>query len=366
MTTATVEVPAYVRKQAEADARREQEELAARSGNPPPQPNEGSPDAKVNEGPTPEERTSLQDLLGPDAAGEQPPVTLPNPKPALESTSTSPQLAERIAAMEEELAIERQRNKTLRGKLDAEGPRNAEEIRELRDELRRLKEERESRSRSPAWQRHLSEDERTEFKTAEDAMGVSGRVILGVLEDRLEKIEAAFASKVKPVEESVRRITTESADAKKLREEADRVDRVLAKVEVHRAGAKDTNFNDPMFTKFLHDVKEPISGSPWGEIAARALQGNDIARLVQVFQAYDQMRGVATPQTEVGALVRPSTVRGTVAPGAGKAKPTITERWVNQFYTDVSYGRYKGRDEEKKQIEAMIEDAERDGRIVPG
>ena len=371
MSTEPEHVPAYVRQMAEAEQQREQQDQQERTAapvanpgdtNPPPE----RPAAVVAERPTSPEPTSIRDLLG-DAQPAQPAARTPEATPQPPQPASTASDA-RIAELEQALDAERHRFATLQGKINVEGPRNAEAIRELREELRELKVQREEQQKLPAWQRKLQPDEISEFKTAEDALGVSGRVTLAIVEDMLDKLVLKLTGQIKPVAAKIEAIDAQESKRAEAERAKARVESVLEQVEAHRPGARNTNFKDANFDKFLKTVKDPVSQKLWGVIAAAALGSEDIGRLVDVFKAYDAMllaEGGTPPSLD--GLVRPQTVQGsTGATGGGKPKPVLTEAWVNRFYTDVAYQRYKGREDEQKQIQAMIDEAERENRIQPG
>ena len=63
------------------------------------------------------------------------------------------------------------------------------------------------------------------------------------------------------------------------------------------------------------------------------------------------------------SFAAPGRAKTSAASSAPVEKPLITRAQISQFYADSASGKYRGREAEKNQLEAMIFDAEREGRI---
>jgi len=107
-----------------------------------------------------------------------------------------------------------------------------------------------------------------------------------------------------------------------------------------------------------------------------AYAANDAPRVLAFFNGFLAEEAASTPPApapDPAAPVAPKVPLETfAAPGRAKSaatplvppeKPTISRADVTKFYEDLRRGVYRGRDEEKARIEAMIFEANRDGRI---
>jgi hypothetical protein len=64
-------------------------------------------------------------------------------------------------------------------------------------------------------------------------------------------------------------------------------------------------------------------------------------------------------------LAAPGRARsGASATAPSSEKPLISTAQISRFYADVAANRYRGREAEKNSLEAMIFEAQRDGRIT--
>lgn len=283
---------------------------------------------------------SLDDLLEEDA-------TTPGNAPT--------DLQQRISLLEQDVATERQRYATLKGKIDAEGPRSAELIEELKRQLREQKEEREASTRVPGWKAKLSEQERAEFDDADSAMGVSGRAVLGVVHDMVSSMESRIG---KRIDELGGKVSTGAVVSK--REET------LRAVEITIPSARQLNV-DPLFSKFLQAERDPVTGRFWGDIAGEAYGRHgeyDPVVLTKVFQAYLKSSGQDGSQPNRKGLARPDTARG--GDSAGSVRPRdriIKTSEIKRFYEDVRARKYQNREPERAKIEAAIDKAQAESRI---
>jgi hypothetical protein len=94
----------------------------------------------------------------------------------------------------------------------------------------------------------------------------------------------------------------------------------------------------------------------------RSRPGNGVESREGENATYSQGNPTTTPAVDLTSLAAPGRAR----PGqiqSSPDKPIITGAEIAQFYADVTRGRYAGRDDEYRQIEAQIQEAMRDGRI---
>jgi hypothetical protein len=95
-----------------------------------------------------------------------------------------------------------------------------------------------------------------------------------------------------------------------------------------------------------------------------AFERRDAARVAAVFKKFLATRPSQPKPTEKPPI-SPSEGGGATPPAAvPAAKPILSQKAVQAFYLDVSKGRYRGREEEAARIEADINLAAAEGRIV--
>ena len=76
-----------------------------------------------------------------------------------------------------------------------------------------------------------------------------------------------------------------------------------------------------------------------------------------------QPQPVANDRLSLEDLAAPGRAKTSAACQAPAEKPIITRAQISAFYADSASGKYRGREVEKNQLEKMIFEAEREGRI---
>jgi hypothetical protein len=133
---------------------------------------------------------------------------------------------------------------------------------------------------------------------------------------------------------------------------------------------------DPGFLEWLDQV-DPFSGAQRGALLKQAYKAHDGSRVVAFFNGYLKEHAAVTPpaastppaavpapQRNLEQFVAPGTPK-TGAAGAqdGSGKRVWSRAEIGSFSSDVQAGRFKGTKEQRKQIEADIFAAQREGRI---
>jgi cell division septum initiation protein DivIVA len=120
----------------------------------------------------------------------------------------------------------------------------------------------------------------------------------------------------------------------------------------------------PKWLEWLAEVDE-VYNVPRQTALDVAFERRDAPRVAAVFKQFarltppkpaDQRQTLVTPSEGGGGPVNP--------PAPPPNKPMISQKFVQQFYTDEAKGRYRGREAEFKRIEAEINLAAQEGRIV--
>ena len=150
--------------------------------------------------------------------------------------------------------------------------------------------------------------------------------------------------------------------------------------------------NDEGFKSWLNQI-DPLSGMQRFTLLNNAFNNGQASRVVAAFKGYkaelaalgpaqtqrsqsgngaessgggdaihSQSNPATTPTVDLTSLAAPGRAR----PGQTQAspdKPIITRAEIKEFYTDVTRGRYLGRENEIHAIEMQIQEASREGRI---
>jgi len=129
----------------------------------------------------------------------------------------------------------------------------------------------------------------------------------------------------------------------------------------------------PEFIQWLSEV-ERYTGVSRHALLEDAYKRKDANRVVAFFEDFKTLNNKETqqkgaiPDNKVPKDVAPPKSAGTRKPLPGKESKqdfeVIKSSDIQQFYSDVRRGKYEGRDEEKRKIEAKIERALVEGRII--
>lgn len=131
--------------------------------------------------------------------------------------------------------------------------------------------------------------------------------------------------------------------------------------------------SNPDFLSWLAE-SDDVYGVPRQDALTRAAEALDAERVAKVFKAFKalgapapQLSGepvapVRNVQSELERQVAPSTVASNPVPTAQPVRFRVAD--VTAFYENVRLGKYRGRDQEAAAIEAQINLALAEGRIV--
>jgi hypothetical protein len=211
----------------------------------------------------------------------------------------------------------------------------------------------------PGHSRYLKKEEREQY--GDEILDMQARMAKGVAEDVVEQaVQARVAPYLSKIEELEQRVADTSDSS------------FWDKVEEKIPDAQTINATDPMWFDFLSAV-EPGTGLTFRQIGENAYNSRDTARMVRLFEVFFAGRGEGSQGnvTPAEPAARPPVKPGKVAdknavPPAPVAKPKIRESELKSFYSDVARGRYRGRDKERAEREAILESAVQEGRIVSG
>lgn len=121
---------------------------------------------------------------------------------------------------------------------------------------------------------------------------------------------------------------------------------------------------DPGFNKWMQ-APDTFSGFPRKDLFHRAEAAGDVSRVAEFFAEYQQLveKPSEKAQRTLEAAVAP-TGSGAAEVTSNVKKPTYLMSEVDKFFTDVSKGKYKGRESLAKELENKYDQAFVDGRIA--
>lgn len=129
---------------------------------------------------------------------------------------------------------------------------------------------------------------------------------------------------------------------------------------------------------FLSWLKLPdaYSGAIRHDLLKAAYEQNNAPRVLAFFNGFlaeeaavDPAKRVPDQTAQEGTkipletLAAPGRAKTAAATGAPAEKPIITSAQISRFYADIAAGKYRGKETEQAKHEAMIFEAEREGRI---
>jgi len=266
--------------------------------------------------------------------------------------------AEEVAPTNDALEQMTHRYQTLEGKYRAEVPRLHQELRDLKAQVEEQVFERpelpdpEPIDPVEASKTYLKPQEIEDF---DEALGTHARLAQGAAEAAAAASEARWQAYVGQLEDRLALLESTAVDG----EDA----KFWAAVEQYVPGAQAINDADPLFVEFLSSV-EPKSGHPYLYLGQNAISTGDIERTVEIFQAYlNQYGRVEAPTPKQAPPVKPETTKTREAPDASTTK-VIRKSEIDKFYADYAKGKYDSDPEKAKRIEAQIDSAMEEGRIV--
>jgi hypothetical protein len=139
---------------------------------------------------------------------------------------------------------------------------------------------------------------------------------------------------------------------------------------------RDINFL-PAFHQWLA-LPDMYSGAIRHELLKTAYAQCNTPRVLAFFKGFLDQEAAYVPQGVEGhqaaglqnggkvpleSLAAPGRAKTSAASSAPVEKPLITRAQITQFFADSTAGKYRGREAEKDRLEAMIFEAEREGRI---
>lgn len=300
-----------------------------------------------------------QDPIGEAEAPETPPEQVeeqPAPEPV--EPAVEPEAAKPEVSPEEEETWQK-RYKTLDGKYRAEVPRLFAEIRELKEKLNGAEAQIDTLKRpqaQPEPQQKLVTDEDVE---------TFGSDLVDLIDRKAREVATSMVgSETAELKAENSRLREQLTGVSERQSSNDRRS-FFAELERLVPDYEAVNVDDG-FIGWLSEV-DSLSGMARQDYLNNAYASFDVHRTAALFNTYKQLTAPApTPPQRERSLERQ------VAPGTSKASTpapanTTTKIWrageVEQFYREVSQGKFKGNEVEMVRIEAEIDSAVAEGRI---
>lgn len=110
------------------------------------------------------------------------------------------------------------------------------------------------------------------------------------------------------------------------------------------------------------DTVDPVYGAARQVALDAAHERLDAKRVVAIFKQFLSETKSAGPSLE--SQVQPAPGGAAAAPSAPAQKPMLSSKFITTFFNDVAKGKYRGREQEAARLEAEIDLAAAEGRIV--
>ena len=310
---------------------------------------------------TPQPETPPEGVQPPETTETQPAVT-PEPAAGEEQSADAPSEPD---AWEKRYSI-------LKGKYDAEVPRQARQIKELKGELNdmrgllaKLNEQKPAgptdASETPiATKRLLKQQEINDY----------GEELIGVIHRGAQEV---FNPEIAALKEEISQLKSQLGGVSQTLHSSQR-DTVLDILTREVPDWKTLN-EDELFLSWLDQV-DTFSGEPRQALLDRAFKSGDAARVVAFFKGYlNENAALQPPREDPAPPSRTSATKldGMVAPGKPKGAPggaqkgekrMWTQKQIADFYQAVNKGKYRNQPDKQTAIERDIVAAGREGRIT--
>ena len=316
-------------------------------------------------------QTPPEGIQSPPAAEAQPVVTPPTGEetsPAEPPADEGPPSATEPDAWEKRYSI-------LKGKYDAEVPRQAKQIKELKNELASLRGLlAQMNEQKPASSPDSSE---TPAPTGIPARLLKQQEIEDYGDELISVIhrgaQEVFNPEIAALKEEIKQLKGQLGGVSQTLHSSQR-DTVLDILTREVPDWKTLN-EDELFLSWLDQV-DTFSGEPRQALLDRAFGSGDAARVVAFFKGYLNENAALQPpqqdpapqprntQTKLDDMVAPGKPKGASGGAQQGEKRTWTQKQIAKFYHDVNKGKYRTQPDKQNAIERDIVAAGREGRIT--
>ena len=256
------------------------------------------------------------------------------------------------------------RYQTLQGMFNAEVPRLNTQVKDLKDQLATALAKLELMTKAPAEPAKPA----APLVTEKDVEAFGGDLIDLVRRQAAE----VFQQEKREMQSELQKLQGENVELKNqlggVTERQGATDRRSYFAELAKAVPDYEAVNvDPEFLSWLAEA-DPLSGQPRQAFLTQAFNTLDVAHTASLFQMWKKEAGrVVQPKQEVRQELQRQVAPGTSKSSAGQSANAGERSWsaaeIQQFYTDVAKGVYRGKADEAAKIESEIDAAVAMGRV---
>jgi len=267
-------------------------------------------------------------------------------------------------ALQQQLALERQRNDSLQGRVESQLRPMNDIVRKLQGEIEDLK----GKKDEEAPKVEVPTDPFAGLDAGElEALGDEPhrRVLAKVVNSTAAAIaqQSAVAVATKAAEKAAAKVRDELATRMapmEQRMEAQSVGVLWDKVDKLVPGAKQLNERaDGAWVDFL-EGQDPFSGRPRRDLGTAAIEAGDVRRLADICREFTDQSGSRKGK----ATARPKGISAQPEVGsADNGKSVVHGSDITEFYTRLNKGFYDKDPKKAEKIEALIESAVAEGRV---
>lgn len=312
------------------------------------------------------------------------PPASPSPTPAA-PVAAAPPPAPPVAAPPPASDEWKQKYEVLQGKYNAEVPKLHENVKQMQNTVQKLQKDLETAKAAPtpppqpAFEagKYVKKEDIEEYTPEMTTFirSVAREELEGNISAVLEKLLPTFlepylGKTLRPMQETVQSIATrvETREAREFKSTEDKFfDSLEASIKSKTGLTFEAINTHPSFLGWLSQ-KDPRSRRVRQELLDEARSALDAEWAASFFSDF-----VTEHPNTVVASVAPIAVPDRMGGGGNDPSNPDTPKgriWkrsdITAFYADVSTGKYKGRDQEKQQIETDIYAARKENRIVDG
>lgn len=267
--------------------------------------------------------------------------------------------------------IWKRRYDSLQGKYNSEVPRLHDSVKELQRQLEAAVDKIEELKQTATQQQKPNEG--------------STQMIPGITDDDIEAFGPDMIDIINRASRAVAQEATDKLNARleSLQHENERLKGEVSEVTrtqkttadgalFERLGQAVPNWrtinDDPLFHDWLSEA-DPFSGIQRQEILINAQKAGDVGRLVNIFNSFlatlPQPKAQSAPNPAVTQQVQPARNRASSPTRhASDDKKVWSTGEIQEFYTDISKGKYVGKETERSNIEKQIDLAVSQGRVA--